>query len=219
MPALTGKGAAEKVAATGRAGGRTGQRTNTFERPIEGAVARRFGRAIPAAVALIVVLSGCVPFGRDGSATSDAQSERGAVGSAATVGPGKSIARATFDSPAAPGAKVEIGIVELRVTGRLAQLTLAITPRVPGSGSPTVYELTGGLDPNVSLVDNVNLKRYVVVKDSSGTLLQPDWIKVSLHNGQPNAQTYMFAAPPEAARSVDVVFGQWPPFRNVPVTR
>jgi hypothetical protein len=189
----------------------------------EDAVAVGRGRMFPAAAALTitlaVALTGCAPFDKDDSGKSDAHPEQGLNVGGATTGPSRTIVQATFDSPAAKGAKVDIGIVELRVTGQLAQLTLSITPRVPGSDSVTVYELTGGLDPNVSLIDNINLKRYVVVKDSAGTLLQPDWILVHLRNGQPNSETYMFAAPPEGVRTVDVVFGQWPPFRNVPVSR
>jgi hypothetical protein len=183
---------------------------------------RRLVAAAAVTVASAVALSGCLSFDKkkDESDSGGIGSEQGAVGGVATTGPNKTIASATFDSPAARGtAKVEIGVVELRVTGQLAQLTLLITPRVPGNGSPNVYELTGSLDPNVSLIDNVNLKRYVVVKDSVGTLLQPDWIGTHLRNEQPNPQTYMFAAPPETVRTVDVVFGQWTPFRNVPVSR
>jgi hypothetical protein len=205
MSELVARGAEDAVAAGGR-------------RP----PARRMaGVSVTAvlAVALSVALSGCAMFDKDDSGKSDVYPEQGLVAGGATTGPSRTIAQATFESPAAQGAKVEIGIVELRVTGQLAQLTLSITPRVPGSGSPTVYELPGGLDPDVSLIDNVNLKRYVVVKDSAGTPLQPDWIKVHLRNDQPNAETYMFAAPPEGVRTVDVVFGQWPPFRNVPVSR
>lgn len=182
---------------------------------------RSVSAAVALTVALAVALIGCAPFDKDdsGSGKDDGRSEQGLTAGAATTGPSRTIARATFDSLAAPGAKIEIGIVELRVTGQLAQLTLSITPRVPGSDSPTVYELTKGLDPDVALIDNVNLKRYVVVKDSAGTLLQPDWIEVHLRNGQPNTETYMFAAPPQGVRTMDVVFGPWPPFRDVPVTR
>jgi len=183
----------------------------------------RVWKIAPAAVALAIALTGCLSFDKDepkgGASTSGTGPERGAVGNVATAAPGETIVKATFDSPAAPGAKVEIGVVELRVTGRLAQLTLSITPRVPGSEDTTVYYLTGSSEPNVSLIDTVNLKRYVVVKDTSGKLLQPDYIATRLTNGRPNVQTYMFAAPPENVRTVDMTFGQWPPFRDVPVTR
>ncbi|HEY7485551.1 MAG TPA: hypothetical protein VH912_13895 [Streptosporangiaceae bacterium] len=181
----------------------------------------RVWKVAPAAVALVVGLTGCVSFGNDDKGKDGGpKTEAGRpVGAVATVDPNKVIAKATFDSQAAKGAKVEIGIVELRVVGKLADLTLSITPRVPGDTSPNVYELNGNTDPDVSLIDTINLKRYVVVKDSSGKQLQPDYIYVHLRNGQPNVQTYTFAAPPAGVRAVDVVFGQWPPFRNVPVTR
>jgi hypothetical protein len=178
----------------------------------------RAWKVVPAA-ALAIGLSGCVSLDKDEPSAGGAQPEQGVVANVATADPGKTIAKATFDSSATPGAKVEIGVVELRVTGKLAQLTLSITPRVPDGRSPNVYELNGNSDPQVSLIDNINLKRYVVVKDSSGKQLQPDYIYVRLRNGQPNVQTYMFAALPEGVRTVDLVFGQWSPFRDVPVTR
>jgi hypothetical protein len=179
----------------------------------------RTGKAASAAVVLAIGLTGCISLGEDEPGGGGARPEPGVAANVATADPSKPIAKATFDSAAAPGAKVEIGVVELRVTGKLAQLTLSITPRLPGGRSPNVYELNGNSDPQVSLIDTVNLKRYVVVKDSSGKQLQPDYIFVRLRNGQPNVQTYMFAALPEGVRTVDLVFGQWPPFRNVPVTR
>jgi hypothetical protein len=177
----------------------------------------------PAAVALVMALTGCLSLDQEEGAgdgrTNSAPPAQGAVGNAATAGPGKTIAAASFESPAAPGAKVEIGVVELRVTGRLAELTLSITPRVPGRDDTTVYDLTGSQEPNVSLIDTVNLKRYVVVKDSSGKPLQPDYIATRLLNGQASVQTYTFAAPPDGVRTVDMTYAQWPPFRDIPVTR
>jgi len=180
--------------------------------------------AVPVAVVLTVVLTGCLSLGGDersgggGTGTNEGQPERGAVGNIATADPRKTIAKATFDSVRGSGEKLEIGILELRVTGKLSELTLTLTPRSSSSLSPNVYELNGS-DPAVSLIDDVNLKRYVVVKDTSGKQLQPDYIYVRLRIGQPNVQTYYFSALPANVRTVDLVFGRWPPFRDVPVTR
>jgi len=194
---------------------------------------KRGARTLGLAVAVVLTgmtLSGCLgPL--DGNGGGNAEEGGGAGGQgqdgrpatsavAPTGDPKKPIVKATFDSPIGPGAKVDIAILDLRVTGKLAQLTLAITPHVVGGDDkPNVYELNGGQGPDVSLIDTVNLKRYMVVKDSSGRPLEPDYITTQLANEQSNQQTYFFAAPPPSVRNVDVVFGRWAPFRNVPVSR
>jgi hypothetical protein len=191
-----------------------------------GRVARTFGSGIVAAAAA-ASLTGCLGgIGGDSDSAGSAGGSAGddgrsvAAATAPTANPNKPIVKATFESPITPGAKVDIAILELKVTGQLAQLTLAITPHVVGGdGNPSVYGLNGDQSPDVTLIDPVNLKRYVVVKDSAGQELQPNYIATNLANERPNLQTYMFAAPQGDVRSVDVVFGKWPPFRNVPVSR
>jgi hypothetical protein len=189
---------------------------------------RRRGQRLGLGVAAVVMgvsLTGCSGLfggsaaggpaggdGRDGDAVASAV--------APSANPDKAIVKATFDSPIAAGAKVDIAILGLKVTGKLAQLTLAITPHVVGeTDSPSVYDLNGGNRPEAALIDTVNLKRYVVVTDAAGNQLQPDYITVKLQNEQPNVQTYYFAAPPPNVRNVDLVFGRWLPFRDVPISR
>lgn len=175
-----------------------------------------------AAVMAGATLTGCVgPLGGGREPAGEGTGGRPAAAAVApTANPGKPIVKAAFDSPIAPGAKVDVAVLGLDVHGKLARLTLSITPRVVGGDDkPSVYELNGNQGPDVALIDTVNLKRYVVVKDSAGTQLQPDYITVQLVNEQPNVQTYTFAAPPPGVAKVDVVFGRWAPFRNVPVGR
>jgi hypothetical protein len=169
---------------------------------------------------LVAGLAGCVgPFGAGADGEKSTAAGKGAAVGVATPDPGKMIAKATFDSPVAPGAKVEIGIVSLKTSGRLANLTLYVTPHVPGAQTTTVYRLLGGHSPDLYLLDTVNLKRHVVVKDSGGHALEPDYVLQDLPIGQPTLQNYTFAAPPDNVRTVDLHFGPFLPFRNVPVER
>ncbi|WP_344587240.1 hypothetical protein [Actinomadura vinacea] len=137
---------------------------------------------------------------------------------AVTADPSKTIARQTFNSPIFQGATLEVGIIDLKVSGPLAHLTLVLTPRNAGSDMVNVYSLNGNSDPDVGLLDTVNLKRHKVVK-AGNRPLQPHFIFDKIRNNQATVQTYTFAAPPANVRTVDVSFGQWAPFRSVPVTR
>lgn len=133
----------------------------------------------------------------------------------------KPVTKGTFDSPISPGAKVDIAIMGLKVGGRLATLTTQMTPRIPpgGEDNPNPYELNGRNGLGTSLIDPVNLKRYVVVKDSRGKELETDDIFTHIANNQTGTFTYTFAAPPENVKTVDVQIGAWPTFRNIPVER
>ncbi|MFB4319922.1 hypothetical protein [Actinomadura sp. 21ATH] len=176
------------------------------------------GRTAGVAVVAAMSLTGCL--GTDGDAAQPARGTgaRPPSGTIGTADPDKVIARQTFGSPIADGATLEIGIIELKVSGRLAHLTLVLTPRNAGSDQVSVSQLNGRSAPDVALLDTVNLKRYRVVRAGSRQL-QPHYIFDKVRNNRPNVQTYTFAAPPESVRAVDVSFGQWAPFRNVPVTR
>lgn len=186
----------------------------------------RTAAVVLAAVLLVGGISGCSGLG----GSSDDSSGGGGSGARAanSVGRGtttvdtadKVVAKGTFDSPMAPGAKVDIAINRLKVDGRLATLTAQFTPHVPNPPlKPTLYRLNGenGLDP--ALVDPVNLKRYIVVKDARGHELQTDEISTNLGNEQPTQVHFTFAAPPENVKSVNVQLGTWPTFRAVPVER
>ncbi|MEW2352541.1 hypothetical protein [Spirillospora sp. NPDC029432] len=178
--------------------------------------------------ALAVLLAGCsgLPGGdgsgdsgnSDGSGGSGVESGGGRPGVDAT---GKPVAAGTFDTPVAEGAKVEIAVMGLRVRGKLATLTMRLTPRLPATTeqTPNPYELNGRDGLDTALIDPVNLKRYVVVKDSAGNELQTDYITVDTRNNQPSLHTYTFAAPPENVKSLDLQYGSWPTFRNIPVER
>ena len=161
--------------------------------------------------------SGSAGTGTAGRAGSDVPAGRPAVD--ATAAP---VASGTFDTPLVAGGKVDIAVMDLRARGRLATLTIRITPHLPANHSdqsPTPYELNGNNRPGASLIDPVNLKRYVVVKDSSGSEMQSNELSTDINNNQPAILTYTFAAPPENVKAVDVQFGSWPTFRTIPVKR
>ncbi|WP_106397252.1 hypothetical protein [Actinocorallia populi] len=132
----------------------------------------------------------------------------------AVADPGSTLAQATFDGP-----KGEFGlaVVSLTARGRLANLTLTLTPSYPGKDSVLAFIYFGGEPPEVSLVDPVGLKRYLVVKDSAGNALGSG--NENYNVGRPNTLNYTFAAPPEDVATVDVQFDDYPPFRNVPISR
>jgi hypothetical protein len=137
---------------------------------------------------------------------------------AAVAGAVALLAGALTGCSALPGGKVVIAILGLRVNGRLATLTTRFTPQLPaGSGSETTpFTLNGSKFLSPTLIDSVNLKRYVVVQDSTG---DPVPSEGTLQNNQPGTLTHTFAAPPESVKRVHVQLGTWPIFRNVPVQR
>ncbi|MFD0852871.1 hypothetical protein ACFQ07_11575, partial [Actinomadura adrarensis] len=112
-------------------------------------------------------------------------------------------------------------VMGLQVRGKLMVLTMRLTPRLPaGSEDPTrPPKLNDGVLIDVELVDTANLKRYVVVRDERGLRIKSNDFTSQLHNGQPGLFTYTFAAPEANVSALDVRYGQWPPFTNVPVQR
>lgn len=184
--------------------------------------------AATAAAALLLAgaLAGCSTSGggsdggSGGSGRGPGGAVQGAAGKAFVDRFDKPVAKATFDSPMAPGAKVDIAVMGLRVKGRLATLTLQWTPHVTGSANtPTPYRLNGEHGLDASLIDAVNLKRYVVVSDSGYRNLESDVVLTNLPNDQATLTTHTFAAPPANVKSIDVQLGSWPAFRDVPVER
>lgn len=192
----------------------------------------RLVAAIAAALLLAGGTAGCSMSGSDESGSAKPASSSGrdvssGGGSAVPVGQAgfdnatKPLVKGTFDSPEAKGAKVDIAIMGLKVKGRLATLGVQLTPHVPDAGTKSInaYGLNGNHGLGTSLIDPVNLKRYVVVKDSAGKELETDDIFTRMANDQTTPFFYTFAAPPENVKSIDVQIGSWPTFRNIPVER
>jgi hypothetical protein len=124
------------------------------------------------------------------------------------------VAAATFS----PGAKksAEVEVLALRRRGKLLDLVLSITAHSGDETYISVQDFTGTGPSAITLVDNVRLKRYLIVRDSAGALLQPPyWI---IKADEASVRTYTFAAPPAEVTRLDVSIGGQPPFRDVPVT-
>ncbi|MCP2336647.1 hypothetical protein [Actinomadura rupiterrae] len=182
----------------------------------------RTATVLLAAALLIGGVSGCSGLGgkSDGHTSGVRAANSVGLGKPSVETAGKVVVKGTFDSPLAAGAKVDIAINSLHVDGRLATLIAQFTPHVPNpSSSLSLFSLNGhnGIDP--ALIDPVNLKRYVVVKDSGGHELQTSEIFATLANEQPTQVFFTFAAPPENVKSVNVQLGTWPTFRAIPVER
>ena len=105
------------------------------------------GLATAAASALLITggLTGCSPLG-GGSGDSGGSGGSGAD-AAAGGAPGydrnaEPVTKATFDSPAAPGGKVDIAIMNLKVRGRLGDPQHGVHPAAPPP-APTAPPPTG----------------------------------------------------------------------------
>ncbi|WP_141578135.1 hypothetical protein [Actinomadura sp. WMMA1423] len=183
-------------------------------------LAHRLAAAAAAALLVAGGLGGCSLPGT-GSPSSGGGGAEGSVGKASVDNATEPVVKGTFDSPAARGAKVDIAVMGLKVKGRLATLTVRLTPHVPGGepGRINAYGLNGEHGLGTSLIDPVNLKRYVVVKDSGGKELETDDIFTRMTNDQATPFYFTFAAPPENVKAIDVQIGSWPTFRDVPVQR
>ncbi|MEU8343084.1 hypothetical protein AB0C74_15420 [Spirillospora sp. NPDC048832] len=189
----------------------------------------RMTHRLVVATTAVLLLAGCSAIGGDddGDAASAGAGAPAAAGADVPAGEAgfddtaKPVTQGTFDSPAAAGAKVDIAIMRLKAKGKLATLTVRFTPHVPGAsaGRINAYGLNGDRGLDTSLIDPVNLKRYVVVKDSGGQELESDDIFTHMTNDQPTSHYFTFAAPPENVKSIDVQIGNWPTFRNIPVER
>jgi hypothetical protein len=114
-------------------------------------------------------------------------------------------------------------VLALQVHGPLATLRLGFTPRDPNrSASDTIslFDMTCQGNTDVTLVDPVGLKRYVVVKDSDFNSLQPSPLfGIKAVSGQTSTGNWVFAAPPASVTSIDVQVSNWPTFQNLPIQR
>jgi hypothetical protein len=177
----------------------------------------RLAAAITATLLLAAGLSGCSMLGDESPGGGSAAS----VGRASYDNAAKPVVKGTFDSPAAKGATIDIAIMGLKVKGKLATLNVQFTPHLPATDTRRInaYSLNGERGLGTSLIDPVNLKRYLVVRDSGGQELETDDIFTKMANDQATPFYFTFAAPPESVKSIDVQIGSWPMFRDVPVER
>ncbi|MGW0804027.1 hypothetical protein [Nonomuraea sp. NPDC002799] len=110
----------------------------------------------------------------------------------------------------------EVAVMSLKRRGRLLDLVLRFTPRSEGETYISVERFTGAGPSAITLVDNVRLKRYLIVRDSEGRPLAPPYWIIKV--GAASLRTYTFPAPEAGVTELDVSIGAEPPFRDVPVT-
>ena len=176
---------------------------------------RRTALAAAIVAAAATGMSGCLGTGEKATASQPA-----GKGDGRAANPAKALAKGTFPSEVAPGATVDIALDALKADGRRARLSVTMTPHVRGSSERlTPNQQNDSSSHNETLIDPVNLKRYVVVKDSAWQDVQNNDVTTNLTNERPNALSYTFAAPPQGVNQVDVQIGLWPTFPRVPVAR
>lgn len=201
---------------------------------------RRIMIAAGLALSGALLVGGCQFGGGGGSGekqTGKAAAPSSAAASAAPSQGGPAPAKRSFTYPGLDkGGTVTVGFQSLQVRGQLAVLSLTWTPNVPGSADTDTWnigQMTSGdnvAGGNIDLVDTQNLKRYVIVKDSSGNRLgssgngvggyaEPPNAGQSAKSGQTITATYTYAAPPPNVSSIDVYGDEHALFTNVPITR
>lgn len=160
--------------------------------------------------------------GAGGGATQTTTSSAGASSAGGAAQPGEALAKKTVPALNSKDGTVEIAIRALKVEDRLMRLTMSFAPKFPSAApdeSINLFEMHGKSTMYVTLVDPVNLKRYVVVKDADRKALEPDQVFTAAVNGASVTGTWTFAAPPADVEKLDVQVGEFPPFSDVEVQR
>jgi hypothetical protein len=168
--------------------------------------------------------TGAVASGQTTTATSSGSTDTSTATGATTGAPTTVLAQQRVRVPNSRDATVDIAVLGLAVQGRLATLTVRFSPHFP-SASPdqgiSLYDMSdNALDQTeVSLVDPVGLKRYLVVRDSNNTALGADEVDTQAANDSSVVAHWTFAAPPANVTKIDVELGPFPPFDDVPISR
>lgn len=125
----------------------------------------------------------------------------------------------TFEVSRTPGTKVRVGVEGVYVSGPVMELRLVLE-KLEGDGHTDVLQVLQETlnNPDLSLVDRVNLKRYFIMVDGSSNKLVTPW-RTMLELNQPIAYQAFFAAPEDAIEAIDVVFTSGiPSFQDIPIT-
>jgi hypothetical protein len=88
--------------------------------------------------------------------------------------------------------------------------------------APRLWDINPGKDTDdvaAQLIDPVNLRRHLPLRDSEGEALADMTSSGQSGDGQAMEASWMFAAPPPGVDAMDVQVGSWPVFREVPVVR
>jgi hypothetical protein len=127
----------------------------------------------------------------------------------------------SFTAPAPyekdPAATARFDIYSIRRQGKLAILTLSVTPTFSTVDSPSLYSLMGSHSLAPTLIDPVNLREYKVVSSGSGNLSSNDMSAKTL-SGKPMFLWAAFAAPPTNVSRVTLnLYDTLPGITGVPV--
>ena len=124
-------------------------------------------------------------------------------------------APATFEKD--PGATTRFDIYSIKRQGKLAILTLSVTPTFSTVEPESLFSLMGNNSFRPTLIDPVNLREYKVVSSGSGNLSSNDMSAKTL-SGKPMFLWAAFAAPPTNVSRVTLnLYDTLPGITGVPV--
>lgn len=136
------------------------------------------------------------------------------------INPPKPIASVTAPLPyrADQEATGRFDIYSIKRQGKLAILTMSVTPTFSTKESPSLYSLLGAAASfSPELVDPINLRVYTVVRATNGPL-STNPVRSRTSSGRPLFIWAAFAAPPANVTKLNLnVHDSVPPFMDVPV--
>ncbi|MCL2467170.1 MAG: hypothetical protein FWF02_04330 [Micrococcales bacterium] len=170
---------------------------------------RRTAVLLAAAVVTAGLAAGC---------TSDDGGNKGKSSDTSTLGAQKVDLTQTigqtqeFPVPGKADAKVEVGVLSLKVAGDVQTLELVFTPRFANEGQNADINLGtmlggySGTDFGPRLIDQENLKIYSAVRVSPGN--------AKTVNYEPLYVYAVFAAPKDSSLDYDLsIIAEWPPMK------
>jgi hypothetical protein len=134
------------------------------------------------------------------------------------------VAQETVKAPASQDGTVDIAVLGITVQGQLATLAVRFAPHFPSAAPDDTISLDDMSDNSlsqdqVSLVDPVGLKRYLVVKDANQDWLGADEVSTEAVNNSSVIAHWTFAAPSPDVTKLDVELGPFPPLNDIPISR
>jgi hypothetical protein len=108
-------------------------------------------------------------------------------------------------------------IYSLKRQGKLAILTMSVTPTFSTVESASLFSLMGNHGLRPTLVDPVNLREYAVLRGGSGPLVTNN-VSARSYSGEPIFFWAAFAAPPANVAKINLnLYDTLPPVMDVPV--
>jgi hypothetical protein len=164
------------------------------------------------------------PAGSSGSSPAPQQKDAVDSGAAAagidSSNPPKAIASVTSSVPYSkdPKATAKFDIYSVRRQGKLAIMTLSVTPKFSSPDPAALFTLMGAQFFSPTMVDPVNLRAYGVVSSGSGNLATSA-PNAQAFSGQPMFVWAAFAAPPANVEKVNLtLFDTLPAITDVPLS-